>query len=96
VSELKCCKRCGAFYTCTHKGQCCPECQWYDPTDNLCLALPERKKAKRREVGDEEEPELDPETYLFEDDDEEEEDLGISDDEDFDEDEDLDMEDDEW
>ncbi len=102
MSELKCCKRCGAFYTCTHKGECCPECQWYDPSDNVCLALPEKKRLKRRESVEEGSPELDPETFLFEDDDEDEdldvaEDAGLSDDdddEDLDEDFDIDLDED--
>ena len=95
VSELKCCKRCGAFYTCTHKGECCPECQWYDPSDNICLAVPEKKKTNRRESTEEEEAELDPETFLFEDDDEDEDDdLDLSDDDDLDDDFDIDPDDD--
>ncbi|MGQ4911198.1 MAG: hypothetical protein ACP6KW_03430 [Candidatus Thorarchaeota archaeon] len=71
VSELKCCNKCGAYYTCTHKGECCPECQWFDPTDNLCLAIPERKRPKPKPVKMEEK-EVDPETFLFEDDDDDE------------------------
>lgn len=69
VSELKCCKRCGAFTTCTTKGECCPECEYFDPIDNLCMAIPEKKKDKL--VRSEEPKEIDPDTYLFEDDDEE-------------------------
>jgi hypothetical protein len=75
VSELKCCKLCGAFLTCETKGECCPECQYFDEVDNLCLApeaLKKSKKAKESETGPEPE-EVDPETFLFEDDEEEEE-----------------------
>jgi len=71
VSELKCCKRCGAFTTCDHKGECCVECEFFDPVDMLCMAGPEKKttKTEREEVEDNE---IDPATFLFEDDDEEE------------------------
>lgn len=98
VSELKCCKRCGAFYTCTHKGECCPECQWYDPKDNICLAVPEKKKPVRRVSSDEDETEIDPETFLFEDDDEDDEDTDPSEGDEDVEDEDFDMDliDDDW
>ena len=73
--SLKCCKRCGAFVTCTTKGECCPECEYFDPVDNLCMAIPERKRAK--EVKTEEPAEIDPDTYLFEDDDEEDDDSDL-------------------
>lgn len=72
MSELKCCKRCGAFITCEHKGECCVECEFFDPVDILCMAGPEKKNSKVEIV--EEEKEIDPETFLFEDDDEEDED----------------------
>ena len=73
VSELKCCKKCGAFTTCTTKGECCPECEWFDPIDNICMAIPEQKKAKPQKMEDEvsiESDDVDPDTFLFEDDDE--------------------------
>jgi hypothetical protein len=71
VSELKCCKKCGAYLTCTTKGECCPECQWFDPIDNVCMAIPDRKKSKSSKIDDEElDDEVDPDTFLFEDDDE--------------------------
>ena len=82
VSELKCCKRCGAFTTCTTKGECCPECEWFDPIDNLCMAIPLKKEKpkslKRDEANKEgEADEVDPDTFLFEDDDEEEDDSDL-------------------
>jgi hypothetical protein len=106
VSELKCCKRCGAFLTCTTKGECCPECEWFDPIENICLSLPLKKKVKPLkplEEGEEEEIEVDPDTFLFEDD-EDDEDLSDlpperdMEDDDDDDDEDLDFEDedDDW
>jgi hypothetical protein len=67
VSELKCCKICGAFYTCTNKGECCPECEHFDPLDNLCMAGHLKKKAAKTRARKEED--VDPETFLFEDDD---------------------------
>ncbi len=72
VSEMKCCKRCGAYLTCDHKGECCVECEYYDPVDNICLAGPEKKTKKVEKV--EEEEDIDPATFLW-DDDEEDEDL---------------------
>ena len=72
MSELKCCKRCGAFTTCTTKGECCPECESFDPVDNLCMAIPEKKQVKQERI--EESEEVDPDTFLFEDDDEDDED----------------------
>ena len=75
VSELKCCKRCGAFLTCDHKGECCVECEHFDPMDILCMAGPEVKAAAPVESLAVDDEEVDPATFLFEDDDEEEEDL---------------------
>lgn len=69
MSELKCCKLCGAFYTCDHKGECCPECEHYDPLDNLCMAGHLKKKDKRNEKSEERDEEIDPDTFLFDDDD---------------------------
>ena len=81
VSELKCCKRCGAFTTCTTKGECCPECEWFDPIDNLCMAIPLKTKPKTPKIedtGEEAETvEVDPDTFLFEDDDEEDDDSDL-------------------
>ncbi len=102
VSELKCCKRCGAFLTCTTKGECCPECEYFDPVDNVCMAIPVRKKEKQARDGESEE--IDPDTYLFEDDDEDEDlsdlpperDSDDDDDDEIDDDEDFDFEDDDW
>ncbi|MFX1560334.1 MAG: hypothetical protein ACFFBL_07085 [Promethearchaeota archaeon] len=72
MSELKCCKKCGAFTTCTTKGECCPECEWFDPIDNLCMAIPERKKKPlKRDDESQDNFDVDPDTFLFEDDDEE-------------------------
>lgn len=101
MSELKCCKLCGAFYTCDHKGECCPECEHFDPVDILCMAGHLKKRIKKSAdtaKGDG----VDPETFLFEDDDDEEIDeeslppereiLDEDDDEDLDE----DFDDDEW
>lgn len=104
MSELKCCKRCGAFLTCTTKGECCPECEYFDPVDNVCMAIPVRKKEKQARDGEPEE--IDPDTYLFEDDDEDEDlsdlppernsDDDEIDDDEIDDDEDFDFEDDDW
>ncbi len=95
MSELKCCKLCGAFYTCNHKGECCPECTYFDEEENICLAPETLKKEKKQK----EMPsitkveEVDPETFLFEDiDDDDEEEDWLDDDEDDDID-DLDMDD---
>ncbi|MFW9975780.1 MAG: hypothetical protein ACFFDQ_10965 [Candidatus Thorarchaeota archaeon] len=104
MSELKCCKRCGAFITCTTKDECCPECEWFDPIDNLCMAVPD-KKSTRPEKPEGNEPqegetEVDPDTFLFEDDDEDEDLTGLpperdsSDDEDEDDDFDADEDED--
>jgi hypothetical protein len=103
VSELKCCKLCGAFLTCDNKGECCPECQYFDEADNLCLA-PEKLKRTKKAKPVKKPEEVDPETFLFDDDDDEEdedegEDADIEeeeedfddDDEDFDDDDDFDM-----
>ena len=73
MSELKCCKRCGAFTTCTTKGECCPECEWFDPIDNVCMAIPETKvKPLKPDVEVKDDFDVDPDTFLFEDDDEDE------------------------
>ncbi len=72
-SELKCCKKCGAIYTCNHKGECCPECHYFDPEDVLCMAVERQKKPKKVAPSREEAEEQDPETFLFEDEEEEEE-----------------------
>ncbi|TFG96513.1 hypothetical protein E4H12_10900 [Candidatus Thorarchaeota archaeon] len=101
MSELKCCNRCGAFVACTHKGECCVECENFDPIDILCMAGPEKKSRKtENEVVEEE---VDPETFLFEDDDEEDEDLtGLPPERDTDDDDDDDddlfdpADDDDW
>ncbi len=74
MSELKCCKLCGAFHTCDHKGECCPECEHYDPLDNLCMASHLKKKAKRNAKSEERDEEVDPDTFLFDDDDDDEDD----------------------
>jgi len=105
VSELKCCKKCGAFTTCTTKGECCPECEWFDPIDNICMAIPDRKKSKSLKSDDEEltTTEVDPETFLFEDDDEEDDFSDLPPERDADEDDDdeedsfgFDDDDDDW
>lgn len=105
MSELKCCKRCGAFITCTNKGECCPECEWFDPIDNLCLAVPEKMVKPIKQDFDEEkdeEVEVDPETFLFEDDDEDDDLSGLpperdtSDEDDDEDDDDFDDEDDDF
>ncbi|MFX0046283.1 MAG: hypothetical protein ACFE8Z_10590, partial [Candidatus Hermodarchaeota archaeon] len=59
---------CGAFYTCTNKGECCPECEHFDPLDNLCMAGHLKKKTPKTRTRIEED--VDPETFLFDDDDE--------------------------
>ncbi|MBY8997900.1 MAG: hypothetical protein KGD60_09220 [Candidatus Thorarchaeota archaeon] len=75
MSELKCCNKCGAFTTCTTKGECCPECEWFDPIDNLCMAISVPEKPKSLKRDDEiETVEVDPDTFLFEDDDEDDDD----------------------
>ncbi|MHA1772387.1 MAG: hypothetical protein ACTSYL_12075 [Candidatus Thorarchaeota archaeon] len=76
MSELKCCPLCPAFSTCTHKGECCPECPYFDPDDSICLA-PEIKKARARAARKartkiETSDDVDPETFLFEDEEDEE------------------------
>ena len=106
VSELKCCKKCGAYLTCTTKGECCPECEWFDPIDNICMALPNRKKPKTAKPEEEDElatDDVDPETFLFEDDDEDDDLSDLpperdADEEDEDEDDDFafDDDDDDW
>ncbi|MCK5240506.1 MAG: hypothetical protein KAR33_13195 [Candidatus Thorarchaeota archaeon] len=99
MSELKCCRICGAFLTCDRKGECCPECQYFDESDMLCLAPDALKKqAKKAKVvvveEDVEDDDVDPETFLFEDDDEDEDDTDKSDDDTTRE--DLEIEDVEW
>lgn len=75
MSELKCCKLCGAFTTCQTKNECCPECQYFDEIDSICLAPDELKKAKgKAKAVIEKVEEVDPETFLFDDDDEDDED----------------------
>ena len=81
AETLKCCRLCGAFLTCNHKGECCPECSYFDEKDYLCLAPDQLKKAaKSKKIKTEEEElddidDVDPETFLFEDDDEDLDDL---------------------
>ena len=76
VSELKCCKRCGAFLTCDHKGECCVECEHFDPIDILCMAGPEVKSAATSSDSiDMDDDEIDPDTFLFDDDDDDDDDL---------------------
>ncbi|UCE09222.1 MAG: hypothetical protein JSW61_09595 [Candidatus Thorarchaeota archaeon] len=85
MSELKCCKRCGAFYSCTNKGECCPECESFDPIDVVCMAIDEPKKgmAESRNLLDDE---VDDDTsFLFEDDEDDEEDIDSFDDDSDDE-----------
>ncbi len=72
LSELKCCKLCGAFKTCNHKGECCIECRYFDPVDMMCLApLKKKKQAEEREKEEDtfNSDVIDPQTFLFEDDD---------------------------
>lgn len=97
MSELKCCKLCGSFLTCDHKGECCPECQYFDETDNICLAPESLKKAiKKSKPSEEVEEPDDDEIFLFEDD-EEEEDFLVDDDDDDEDFDDFDFdEEDEW
>ena len=98
---LKCCKICGAFLTCNHKGECCPECSYFDEKDYLCLAPEQLKKAaKSKKVKSEveetfEDDEVDPETFLFEDDEDEDlDEIDEEDEDDFDDDEDYSYDDD--
>ncbi|MHA1908330.1 MAG: hypothetical protein ACW98Y_13610 [Candidatus Thorarchaeota archaeon] len=103
TTELKCCKICGAFLTCDRKGECCPECQYFDESDMLCLAPDAlKKKAKKekpvvvKDVEMDDDDDVDPETFLFEDDDEEDDVVsGTSDDDDLDI-EDFEIEEVEW
>ena len=96
MSELKCCKICGAFYTCNHKGECCPECEHYDPIDNLCMAGHLKKKAKRDATLEERNEDVDPDTFLFEDDDDEDEDEeGLPPERELEEEDDF-LDDDDW
>ena len=85
MSELKCCKLCGAFTTCETKNECCPECQYFDEIDSICLAPDVLKKSKSKAKVIERLEEVDPETFLFEDDDEDEESSssGLDDDDDL-------------
>ncbi len=98
MSELKCCKRCGAFITCDHKGECCVECEYFDPVDILCMAGPETKSKTDEEANMEEDDEIDEATFLFEDDDEDDDfsDLPPERDADDDDDFDFDDDDDDW
>jgi len=73
LSELKCCRLCPAYSTCTHKGECCPECPYFDPEEGICLAPESAKKPRKIRVRVQKPKEVDPETFLFEDDEEEEE-----------------------
>ena len=80
MSELKCCKLCGAFTTCETKTECCPECQYFDEIDSICLAPEALKKSKAKAVVRDVEraEDVDPETFLFEDDDEDEDEESTS------------------
>ncbi len=97
VSELKCCKRCPAFATCTTKGECCPECEWFDPIDNVCMAVPEKTKEeplKSEEIEpSKDDAEVDPVTFLWEDDDDDDDLSGLPPERDTSDDEDDDDED---
>ncbi|MBD3406477.1 MAG: hypothetical protein GF411_10225 [Candidatus Lokiarchaeota archaeon] len=100
MSELKCCKKCGAYQTCNHKGECCIECQYFDPIDRTCLAV-HRKKVKKVESSEEDdefefEEEVDPDTFLFEDDDLDEEEEDFFDDEEDEEDDIFELDDEDW
>ena len=76
MSELKCCELCGAFHTCKDKKECCPECENFDPIENTCLVIFEKKKTKPRRAKDTaEDDDVDPDTFLFEDDEEFEEEV---------------------
>jgi hypothetical protein len=101
VSELKCCKRCGAFTTCTNKGECCPECEWFDPIDNVCMAVPLKKAKPQKEEMNAglESDDVDPDTFLFEDDDEDDDLSDLPPERDSDDDDDdfgFDDDDDDW
>jgi hypothetical protein len=98
VSELKCCKRCGAFLTCDHKGECCVECVYFDPVDIICMAGPELKSSKNEEVDIEDDDEIDEATFLFEDDDEDDDFSDLPPERDADDEEDFDFndDDDDW
>ncbi|MHA1634783.1 MAG: hypothetical protein ACTSUZ_09525 [Candidatus Thorarchaeota archaeon] len=74
MSELKCCKRCGAFTTCDHKGECCVECEYFDPVDIICMAPPEVKVVEKKDKIEGEDEEVDPETFLFDDDEDDDDD----------------------
>ncbi len=77
MSELKCCKLCGSFPTCENKGECCPECQYFDVTDSICLAPDPLKRSIKKPKPIEHIDDDDDDTFLF-DDDEEDEDSPIS------------------
>jgi hypothetical protein len=85
-SELKCCELCEAYATCDHKGECCPECSYYDPEEHVCMAThkpkPSEAKKTRATTYTNDELDVDEATFLFEDD-EDEEDFEPEDDEDF-------------
>ena len=89
ISELKCCKRCGAFATCDHKGTCCIECEYFDPVDMLCMAGPEKKTQQLERT--EQDKEIDPATFLFEDDDDDDDTSNLPAERDADEDDDDDL-----
>ena len=93
-NELKCCELCEAYSTCEHKGECCPECSYFDAEEHLCMAThkPKPSEAKRaRTVSyDEEDADIDEATFLFEDDEDEEDFEPDEDEENLDYDEDWD------
>ena len=94
MSELKCCKLWGAFSTCETKTECCPECQYFDEIDSICLAPEALKKSKAKAKVIERVEDVDPETFLFEDDDEDEDEDSTS--SDLDDDDLLVMDDWDW
>ncbi len=75
MTELKCCNRCGAFATCDHKGECCVECEFFDPVDMICMAGPEKKVTKVKSTN--EDKEIDPATFLWNDDDDDDDDSDL-------------------
>ncbi len=93
LSGLKCCKRCGNYFRCTTKKECCPECEYFDPEDSVCLYVPitpttiQSRKMKKTRTNREE---TDTTEFLFTEDFEEEEEEDF---EDFEEDEDSDYDD---
>lgn len=81
------------------------ECDYFDPVDIICMAGPERKPTSpQKDSIEETEEEIDPATFLFEDDDEDEDLSDLpperdADDDDEDEDDndfDFEEEDDDW